>query len=303
MGTREWPRITLVTPSFNQAQFLSETIESVLAQDYPNLEYLVFDGGSTDRSVEILRHYGSHLTYWESVPDNGQADAIAKGFRRGTGDWLNWLNSDDLLAPCALKHIASLVASHPDADMLAAAVENFDDGSFAGVRDKAMPQNIDLESLLLISGRRPVRHQPGIFFTRRIYEAVNGLNSHYHYCMDLDLHLRFLAHGARVDYSTETVAYFRRHPNAKTALRRNALATVKEYIEIATAVGARVGMAPRHHEHVPTLLGGARDALSRREFAMFFACLGNALRFGGFKAAIVLWRRWRKKGRNKVNGS
>lgn len=121
----KFPKISIVTPSFNQAQFLGETIESVLAQRYPNLEYFVFDGGSTDGSVEILQRYGSRLTYWESRPDKGQADAIAKGFCRATGDLLNWLNSDDLLAPHALQHIANLAGSRPDADLLAASVENF----------------------------------------------------------------------------------------------------------------------------------------------------------------------------------
>ena len=90
------PRITIVTPSYNQSQFQEDTIRSVLTQNYPNVEYFVIDGGSTDGSVEIIKKYERWLTHWESVPDKGQADAILKGFARSTGDIVGWLNSDDL---------------------------------------------------------------------------------------------------------------------------------------------------------------------------------------------------------------
>ena len=97
-----WPRITIVTPSFNQAQYLEETIRSVLLQGYPNLEYLVFDGGSTDGSVDILRRYDRFLDAWVSERDKGQSDAINKGLARCTGTIVNWLCSDDVLLPGAL---------------------------------------------------------------------------------------------------------------------------------------------------------------------------------------------------------
>ena len=101
----EWPRISIVTPSYNQGQFIEETIRSVLLQGYPNLEYIIIDGGSTDNSVEIIRKYEPWLTYWVSQPDKGQTDAIQKGFNLSTGVVWNWLNSDDLLEPNALQQM------------------------------------------------------------------------------------------------------------------------------------------------------------------------------------------------------
>src|ERR1039458_3148368 len=107
------PRITIVTPSYNQSQFLEDTIRSVLTQNYPNVEYFVIDGGSTDGSVEIIKKYERWLTHWESVPDKGQADAILKGFARSTGDIVGWLNSDDLYLPGCLESVGTYYAEHP----------------------------------------------------------------------------------------------------------------------------------------------------------------------------------------------
>lgn len=96
---KPWPKISIVTPSFNQGQYIEETIRSILLQGYPNLEYIVIDGGSTDGAVDVIRKYEKWLTYWVSEPDKGQADAINKGLERCTGEIFNWINSDDILLP------------------------------------------------------------------------------------------------------------------------------------------------------------------------------------------------------------
>ena len=103
-----WPRISIVTPSYNQGQFIEETIRSVLQQGYPNLEYIIIDGGSTDNSVEIIKKYEEYLTYWVSEPDDGQYDAINKGFSRATGEIMAWLNSDDMYVPWTFKTVAEI---------------------------------------------------------------------------------------------------------------------------------------------------------------------------------------------------
>src|SRR5437762_483466 len=115
---KQWPRITIVTPSFNQAQFLEETIRSVLLQGYPNLEYIVMDGGSTDGSAEILEKYSPWIDHWVSEKDNGQADAIYRGFERATGEIIGWVNSDDLLLPGALAAHAEYFLRHHQAQLV-----------------------------------------------------------------------------------------------------------------------------------------------------------------------------------------
>src|SRR3954465_6763136 len=116
---RDLPRITVVTPSFNQAAYIGETIESVLNQEYPNLEYFVVDGGSTDASVEIIKSYADRLTWWTSERDSGQSEAIEKGFARATDVLGNWINSDDLLFPGALHTIARAWQTNPSAALYA----------------------------------------------------------------------------------------------------------------------------------------------------------------------------------------
>jgi len=241
-----WPWITIVTPSFNQAQFLEETILSVLNQDYPNLEFIVMDGGSDDGSLEIIQKYETRLAYWQSKKDEGQTDAIAQGIGKATGEIVNWINSDDLLAPGALRHIAELVLANVNAGLYAAAVEDFNSGDFAGRRKKWVPENLSLQGLFY-NARKPVlRHQPGIFFRREIYEQIGGFRKNYHICMDLDIHIRMLAKGVRVVYSDRTVAYFRCHLTSKTSRRNtlNLLCYVKEYKEICENVQEMTGQAP-----------------------------------------------------------
>ena len=109
-----WPRITVVTPSFNQGRFLEETIQSVLYQDYPNLEYIVIDGGSTDGSSDIIRRYSDQLAYWVSRPDRGQTDALIQGFGRASGDVLCWLCADDVWEPGTLREVGRIFASQPE---------------------------------------------------------------------------------------------------------------------------------------------------------------------------------------------
>src|SRR5262245_4883167 len=137
-----WPRISIVTPSYNQCEFIEETLRSVLLQGYPDLEYIVIDGGSTDGAVDIIRKYAPWLTHWVSEPDRGQAHAINKGFDFASGLVLNWLNSDDVFAPEALGHVGELFATEWCCDTLAGFSEiRSEDGNRSLWKIESLPRS------------------------------------------------------------------------------------------------------------------------------------------------------------------
>jgi len=220
-----WPKISVVTVSFNQGAYLEETIRSVLDQNYPNLEYIVVDGGSTDGSVEIIRKYSDRLAWWVSEKDEGQSQALNKGFAKSTGTILTWLNSDDRLAPGSLFTVAQQFLLH-DPDLVA--------GRCARVTDRE-PQPHHVHRSVLTFGRlQPLPlaelldldrcwlqgwffHQPEVFFHRRIFERAGGkLREDLYYSMDYDLWVRMAKAGAKILPLPEILAIFREHGKQKT---------------------------------------------------------------------------------------
>ena len=211
-----WPRITVVTPSYNQGQFIEETMRSVLLQGYPNLEYMVLDGGSTDNSPSIIRKYAPWLTYWIIEPDNGQADAIARGFRRATGDILAWLNSDDLYMPQTLSNVARAFLAHTQAAIVYGNTYRINlDGDIIAERR----QTPFSRSGYLYGGMD--LDQPGVFWTRDIYKRVGGVDSNLRFKMDTDLFYRFVLDGANFVYAKEFLACFREHGATKSSTMKD----------------------------------------------------------------------------------
>ena len=206
------PRISIVTPSFNQAQFLEETILSVLGQDYPNLEYIIVDGNSSDGSVEIIHKYAPQLAYWVSEADRGQSHALNKGFARATGDLLGWLNSDDLYVPGALQAVGEAYRANPGKVIIGDVID-FD--MRTGKESLLQQRGISVEGMVNFWDGKSPWHQPGIFFPRATYEAVGGLDEDLYYNMDRDLLARVLQHCA-VFYLDRVVARFRLHDSSKT---------------------------------------------------------------------------------------
>jgi glycosyltransferase involved in cell wall biosynthesis len=178
-----WPRISIVTPSYNQGQFLEETIRSVLLQGYPSLEYIIIDGGSTDESVEIIRKYEQHLAHWVSEKDSGQANAINKGFKIATGEILAWLNSDDVYEPQAIQQAVKFLVES-GADIVYGDSYIIDECGRQKKITDAPP--FDLAALLMDS----FIPQQSTFFRRRVTDAIGLLDEGFHYAMDYDLWLR-----------------------------------------------------------------------------------------------------------------
>lgn len=181
-----FPKISIVTPSFNQGKFLEKTILSVLEQGYPNLEYIIIDGGSSDESVEIIKKYADRLAYWVSEPDRGQSHAINKGFEQATGEIFGWLNSDDWYHPGALQAVADAFAVNPEAGAVVGAGEMLYQES--GTTLLVEPFEVTLDSLFRFVDRYFC--QPSCFFTAKAWKQCGPLDESLHLAMDLDIWLR-----------------------------------------------------------------------------------------------------------------
>jgi len=213
---RPWPKISIVTPSYNQGQFIEETIRSVLLQGYPNLEYIIIDGGSTDNSVEIIKKYSPWLTYWVSEPDRGQSQAINKGLAHCTGEVFNWINSDDLLCPGALRAVATAWAKKAGTIIAGPVVDFKQDGT----ENVVVPNALTLQNFL---SRKKARvnswmwHQPGTYLPLSQVKEVGGLREDICFTMDHLLMIDLLKR-CKVVYISETLARFRLHDNSKTTV-------------------------------------------------------------------------------------
>ena len=211
-----WPRISIVTPSFNQGSYLEKTIRSVLLQVYPNLEYIIIDGGSTDQSIEIIRKYEPWLTYWVSEGDRGQTHAINKGLLHCSGALFNWLNSDDFLCPGALIALAEQwVVTQPDLVAGRCLVFNEPNGALSHDWPARPPRQL----LDFLTPHSVVLGQPASFVSLNTLYAVGGLREDLHYVMDWELYLRLtmkLRGTLRSAVTPHTIAHSLQHPAAKT---------------------------------------------------------------------------------------
>ena len=208
----EFPLVTIVTPSYNQAAYLEKTILSVLNQDYPNIEYIIMDGGSDDGSSDIIRRYQDRLAYWESVKDKGQTDAINKGFSHANGEVLAWLNSDDILYPRAVSEAVSFLTKHPECGLVYGNSDFIDaDGKVIG---RFNAKQTDYRKLTQGYVHIP---QQAAFWRADLWKQVGPLDDSIYFAMDYDLWLR-LAKISRVEYlkEAEPWAAFRLHADAKT---------------------------------------------------------------------------------------
>jgi glycosyltransferase involved in cell wall biosynthesis len=212
-----WPRITLVTPSFNQAAFLEETIRSILLQGYPDLEYLVMDGGSTDGSVEIIKKYSPWIAAWVSEPDGGQSAAINRGLKMGSGLFAGWINSDDMLHQNALFTQATRIGLDARDVYLGTCAYMDADGNVQSIHRSRIHRLEDLLRVPQVWRRGGNIVQPEVLFPRALALEVGGLDADNHYSMDYELWGKFLIAGARFRHTEVPFGMLRRHADQKTA--------------------------------------------------------------------------------------
>ena len=254
-----WPRVSVVTPSYNQGRFIEETIRSVLLQGYPDLEYIIVDGGSTDGTLEIIRKYEPWMAWWVSEPDSGQTDAINKGLGRATGAVLAYLNSDDLYTPGALGKVARALA-RPDVHWVSGRCLFFGPGARGRSDWPKEPWQSRWRWFV-----RNCLFQPSTFWSREVAERVGPFSTEFQLLMDYEYWLRMVAAGCRLEWVDSVLSLYRLHPASKTMTYED------EYLAEAVRVRARHlgALSERERERV-------RRALAQQD--------GRKLR----------WRAWRE---------
>ncbi|HMR38824.1 MAG TPA: glycosyltransferase family 2 protein [Ignavibacteria bacterium] len=207
------PKISIITPSYNQGQYLEETIRSVLLQNYPNLEYIIIDGGSTDNSVEIIKKYDKWIKYWVSENDEGQSDAINKGLSECTGEIFNWINSDDYYDRDCFKRLAEYYDPSLT-DIIAGDYRFFYEGEDRYKTVKLKLRDTIAESIALVHV-----HQPSTFIKLDLIKEFGGLNNKLHFIMDQEMWIKYLfKYGQnKIRILNEELAYFRFHLGSKTS--------------------------------------------------------------------------------------
>jgi len=223
-------KITIVTPSYNQGRFLEQTILSVIGQQYPDLEYIIMDGGSTDNSVEIIKKYESHLAHWKSEKDRGQADALNKGFALATGRIFGWLNSDDFYLPGTLAFVAEqLDARQPELlfGNCLHFVDNQQRAYGSDVRSEHDKRDLRLADYII---------QPSSFWTREAWLKAGVLDESLHFGFDWDWFIRAMKAGVAFKAEDRYLSAYRIHDEHKTAVGGD-----KRHIELASVLGRHVG--------------------------------------------------------------
>ena len=215
-----WPKISIVTPSYNQGAFLEKTLRSVLLQGYPNLQYIVIDGGSTDQSVEVIQKYTSWIDEWESKPDRGQSHAINKGMAQADGDIVAWLNSDDFYMPNALRHVARAFTEHPsDVGAIVGQGQKVDEHGNVGHTPALNDLSYDAFLHWMQGGNFM---QPSCFMRRSVWEECSPLREDLNYCLDVDLWLK-IADRFRFTKVDRLLSRALEHRAAKTIADRTAM--------------------------------------------------------------------------------
>ncbi len=300
--------VSIITPSYNQASYLEQTMRSVLGQEYSDIEYIVVDGASTDGSVEIIRRYADRLAYWVSEKDRGQAEAINKGFARAHGEIVAWLNSDDYYLPGAVAAAVKAFDEHPEAVLVYADMLAVDE--HGQTTNELKYQQLTLEDLLCFQ----IIGQPAVFMRRSALEKAGGLDLTFHFLLDHLLWIRIAQQG-RILHVNQTWAAARYHAEAKN--RAKAAEFGREAFRILETVERDSNLVPAfakvrkratasaHRVDARYLLDGGQPAAALsawmralflhpptalKRINIFVSAMLNLLGLGALREAILQWR-------------
>jgi glycosyltransferase involved in cell wall biosynthesis len=231
-NSKEYPRITIITPSYNQGHFIEETIRSVLSQGYPNLEYLIIDGGSTDNTIEVIKKYESQIAYWVSEPDRGQTHAINKGLAIATGDILAYINSDDYYLPGTFFKVAEAFQTSPEIDLLHGRCRYINEiGEKMGEQFGNIHQAEEIIDLWGVWWAKQQFVQPEVFWTKRMTQKIGMFNEQLHYVMDYDYWCRILQAEGQVGRLDTEIACFRFTATQKSKHRNQAATELLKLVQ------------------------------------------------------------------------
>ncbi len=264
------PHISVIVPSFKLGRFIEETIRSIVLQQWPDLEFIIIDGGSSDETVEVIRKYERWITWWVSEADRGQAEAINKGLKRATGDIVAWFNADDFYTDGIFTAVAEAWRRNPRGIYAAPVVNFYERGRETLIR----PRGLSLESVVQYWTGRALWHDPGLFWSRAVVDAVGGPDTSLHYSHDFDYLARALQH-ASVEYVDHIAAGFRMHPGSKT-------------ISSAEQMMAETAAVSRRYWHLVNDLD--RDGFERSELAGRVRRAASKLLRGDREGLPLLWR-------------
>lgn len=271
------PPITVITPSFNQGRYLAETIESVLSQDVPGLEYFVVDGGSTDESVSVIKRYADRISWWVSEQDRGQSHAINKGIARARGRVIAYLNSDDTYLPGALHTLLGALEASPGRRWVAGGVLGFGT-SVAPVHEWHLPR-VPESLLACVSGRFQMA-QPGHAWEREMLQRAGGFDESFRYLFDINLYATLIASGERCIPVDRPVASYRFHPASKTVAEGEKFE--KEWDRIRDAFIPRLPAYQRPVAH--------HRAAMRRSGSLYSRSAASFAAGDGAEARALFWR-------------
>ena len=261
-------KISLITPSYNQGKYIEKTIKSVLNQHYPNIEYIIIDGGSSDETVEIIKKYEKYITYWISEPDNGQSHAINKGLQHATGEIINWLNSDDYLEPNALHHVAETF-NNSNINMLC----GFSKLIYSDKIILKRTSNV-IDDFAKATGMGHIM-QPSTFFRKKIFDELAPVETKLHFMMDHFLWIKYLAKFGTKDicYSDTILANVTVHDKTKSV--KNIFDFYKErnwiYSSLLNVMKRKIYLPDKNeNEYLPIIINSELFAYHKRKIYFFF---------------------------------